>query len=205
MPPLAQIEIQQQVASVAAPTQVVPELDVTSEELVETAPVQELEVAELPEPEKVVESVFPAERLTPSPSDVMRLATTDRVLPKPAEPKPLEPEQAEPEVAKPAAQPQAASVSQEYVEAQRSDNKPPPYPKKERRLSIEGQVTVRVTIDVKGSVKGVNVIEWSRYDGFNRAAVEAARKWKFTPATRGGVPVESQTDIEVVFRLTDPE
>jgi protein TonB len=202
MPPVAQIEIQQQIAAVAMPVQVVPKLDVTSEDLVDSVAVQELEVTEQPVAEKPAEQIIPPD-LKPSPSDVMRQLTSDRVLAKA-----VEQEVSQDEVTKPVVEPtppQVASVPQVYVEAQRSDNKPPLYPKHERRLSREGKVTVRVSIDVNGSVKGVSVIEGSRYQGFNRAAVQAARKWKFTPATRGGVSVASETDIEIVFRMTDPE
>ena len=202
MPLVAQIEIQQQVASVAMPVQVVPKLDVTSEDLVESVAVQELEVIEQPVAEKSVEPTILPD-VKPSPSEVMRRLTSDRVLAKA-----VEPEVAPAEVTKPVVDPtppQVASVPQTYVEAQRSDNKPPIYPKHERRLSREGKVTVRVSIDVNGSVMGVSVIEESRYQGFNRAAVQAARKWKFKPAMRGGVSVDSETDIEVVFRMTDLE
>jgi protein TonB len=210
-PPVAHIEIQQQIASISMPSQVIPNLDVTSEELVESVAVQEFEVDEQPVVEKPAEK--PVEPIIlpdvkPTPTEVMRQLTAGRVLAKAAEPEATPAEISPAEATKPVvepATPQVASVPQEYVEAQRSDNKPPAYPKKERRLSREGQVTVRITIDVNGSVKGAIVIEAtrSRYQGFNTAAREAALKWKFTPAMRGGVPVESETDIEVVFRLTD--
>lgn len=202
MPPVAQIEIQQQLDSAAIPVQLVPFLDVTPEDLVDSVAVQDVKVMEQPVVEKPVEPI-PLPDLEPSPSDVMRQLTGQRVL----SAKALEQEVAPEEVAKPVAEPpaQVASVPQVYVEAQRSDNEPPLYPKHEKRLSREGKVTVRVSIDENGSVTGVSVIEESRYQGFNRAAVQAARKWKFTPATRGGVAVDSETDIEIVFRMTDPE
>ena len=202
MPPVAQIEIQQQIAAVAMPVQVVPKLDVTSEDLVDSVAVQELEVTEQPVAEKPVEPPMLPD-VKPSPSEVMWRLTSDRVLAKAVEPEVSQAEEAKP-VVEPTP-PQDASVPQAYVEAQRSDNKPPTYPRHERRRSREGEVTVRVSIDANGSVMGVSVIEESRYQGFNRAAVQAARKWKFKPATRGGVSVDSQTDIEVVFRMTDLE
>ena len=202
-PPVAQIEIQQQIASVAVPMQVTPELEVTSEELVESVAVQELEVSEDPPLEKPAEAVLRPD-VAPSPAEVMRSLTENPVLKKAKASPPAPAEIVEPPVepVEPAPQP---SVPQEYVEAQRSDNEPPPYPKREQRLSLEGQVTLRVSIDVKGAVTGVAFVERSRYRGFNRVAVEAVRQWKFTPATLDGVPVESETDIEVVFRLTDPK
>ncbi|MFT7536205.1 MAG: protein TonB [Hyphomicrobiaceae bacterium] len=205
VPPVAQIEIQQQLASVAMPLQAVPMLDVMSEEIVESVAVPELEVSEQPVLEKPAEPVMPPD-VIPSPTEVMRQLATDRVRAKPAKPKTVPVEVVEPAV-EPAVEPvpQVASVAQEYVEAQRSDNKPPRYPNKERRLSREGKVTVRVSIAVNGSVTGVSLLEESRYEGFNREARKAAHKWKFTPAMRGGVAVATVIDIEVVFRLSDPK
>lgn len=202
-----------------------------SEDVVESVAVQELEVDEQLVPEKPAEPIIPPDvnlpdvnlpdinlpDIKPSPTEVMRHLTADRVLakatqPTVAQPKAVLPETEPPktvpvEVPKPVVEPvpQVASVAQEYVEAQRSDNKPPRYPKKERRLSREGKVTVRVSIAVSGAVTGVSVLEESRYEGFNREARKAAHKWKFKPAMRGGVAVVSEIDIEVVFRLTDPE
>lgn len=201
VPPVAQIEIQQQLASVATPLQAVPVLDVMSEEIVESVAVPELEVSEQPVLEKPAEPAMPPD-VIPSPTEVMRQLATDRVRATPVPPKAVPVEVVKP-VVEPV--PQVASVAQEYVEAQRSDNKPPRYPKKERRLSREGKVTVRVSIAVNGSVTGVSLLEESRYEGFNREARKAAHKWKFTPAMRGGVAIVTVIDIEVVFRLTDPK
>lgn len=216
VPPVAQIEIQQQIASIAVPEQVLPELEVTPEELQHSMAVADVEVQEPPEPVQPKQPVV-RDAHEPTPTDLMSELTTARVLkkvppveteqeakpvpPKPVPPKPAEAKADEPVTEPP--QPEVASVPQEFVEAQRSDNKPPKYPRKERRLSREGEVTVRLSIDKTGSVTGVSVVEESRYSGFNRAAVRAARTWQFTPAMRGGVAVDSELDIEVVFRLSE--
>ncbi|MFT4842317.1 MAG: hypothetical protein ACI90M_002791 [Candidatus Azotimanducaceae bacterium] len=48
----------------------------------------------------------------------------------------------------------------------------------------------------------VELVKKSRFHGFNTTAVATARTWRLAPATRGGVAVVSETDIEIVFQLT---
>jgi TonB family protein len=35
----------------------------------------------------------------------------------------------------------------------------------------------------------------------DRAAVEAVRRWRFAPATRGGQPVEGSVQVPITFNL----
>ena len=105
-----------------------------------------------------------------------------------------------------ATKPREEPLPQQWVEAQQhSDNKAPVYPEKERRLKREGKVLLLVSVSAYGLVDSVLLLEPSRYPGFNRAAREAARGWRFMPATQGGVAVASQPKIEVVFRQPDAE
>jgi len=208
--PPAYIELQQQVASAPATTQLVPTPVVTVEDLIDEMAIHELDVSKqdvLEQPEDpaelVAEPALTDEIIVPAPSEIMGQVTLDRVRRKPPAPVVVTPivvaSAPQPTVVPPAAQPQPD------VEAQRSDNQPPTYPEKERRLAREGKVVVRVAIDEHGAVENVELHAPSRYAGFNRAALEAARKWNFTPAIQGGVAVASVTDVEVVFRLTSDE
>lgn len=194
--PLAHIEIQQQQASAPAPTHVVKKPDVTTEEVVEDVAVHELELHEEPIVEAPVEPTILDAPVEPSPSERMSFATTERIRRKSPDPVVDSPREELP-------QPVEVSEPQVYVEAQRSDNKPPSYPRKERRLSREGSVTVSVSVDENGKVLAVSLVEESRFQGFNIAAIQAAREWVFTPATQGGDPVASEIQVEVVFQLTD--
>jgi protein TonB len=74
----------------------------------------------------------------------------------------------------------------------------PEYPLTARGSNAGGSVLVLVTIDTEGSVSSTKVIEGP--DVFRRAAEEAARKWKFRPATRDGHVIESEQIIQ--FRFT---
>lgn len=73
----------------------------------------------------------------------------------------------------------------------------PEYPLIARGSNMGGSVLVLLTIDRSGAVIGTQVIEGP--DVFRRAAEDAARKWKFRPATRDGQAVESEQTIHFRF------
>lgn len=79
----------------------------------------------------------------------------------------------------------------------------PTYPQAARKAGWEGAVTVRVLIDTDGSVASVSVREGSGYTILDEAAAQAVKKWRFSPAKKGGVPITSFYDIKVRFRLMD--
>ena len=62
-------------------------------------------------------------------------------------------------------------------------------------------VILLVTVDVSGGVEDVSVLE-SAGAAFDGAAVRAARRWLFRPATRGGQPIPSR--IKLPFRFDPP-
>jgi len=79
----------------------------------------------------------------------------------------------------------------------------PGYPQSARRAGREGVVTVRVLVGTDGAAVSVTVRVTSGHEDFDNAAVQAIRKWRFSPARRGGTPVASFHDIRVRFRLED--
>lgn len=200
--PLAHLEIRQQEASAPAPQRPLPDPDVKPEDVVDEVVVSDVRVDQ-PEP---IEEVTPTDSAKVddrvlSPSEVLQGLTLEKIIKKPT-PVPPEP------VTKPAAVAVEAAVPkpsepQVFMQAQRSDNIEPAYPLRERRQMREGVVVVRVVVAADGSVEHAELIKPSRYRGFNKSALAAARQWTFAPAKRGGVAVKSETDIEVEFRLTD--
>lgn len=77
----------------------------------------------------------------------------------------------------------------------------PDYSESAREKHIEGTVILAVTVNEKGkvtSVKVVNPLESS----LDRRAVKAVKHWKFSPATLGGKPVAAEFNVSVDFRLT---
>ena len=196
-PPPARIELRPQVASAPAQPRAVPP-DVVAEQS-EFAPLPELVDSAEPLP-SVDERPLPGDRLLrPRYSP-----TLERICKAAKRPVPPEPHAAD--VQEPAEQqpPAAAAPPQSDVEAAPCEqNEPPRYPDAERRRAREGVVVVRVRVGPDGAVQQVALREPSRYPAFNREALRAVRGWRFRPGTRHGVPVVSETDVEVVFRLTD--
>jgi len=76
----------------------------------------------------------------------------------------------------------------------------PVYPLIARRLGKEGRVLLRLTIDEKGNLLNIEVLEGAGY-GFTEAAVEAVKKSTFTPAIVNGMPVMSKALLPVKFSM----
>lgn len=78
---------------------------------------------------------------------------------------------------------------------------PPPYPRLARRRGWQGVVRLRVRVSPDGRVIEASVDQSSGYQVLDRAALEAVQGWRFTPAVRGGHPVESVVVVPVRFAL----
>lgn len=203
--PVARIEIRNQPPSAPARTNMRPCPDVVAEDARDASPLVDLDVPppEPREPEPVIE----ASPLPATASSMLNQATAERVLRKQVEanePVVEVPTEEVPTEQKPTEKPVEQESVPAYTSATRSDRGgPPAYPEKLRRMNREGTVVLRISVAADGTVAEVSLKTPSRYAGFNRAALRAARKWRFDPATENGVAVASETDIEVVFNLTD--
>jgi protein TonB len=67
---------------------------------------------------------------------------------------------------------------------------------------VEGALKVEFTVDSEGNVAGVKVVEGSN-PKLDELALSAARRWKFSPATRCGKPVPGKYTIKMTFKLGD--
>lgn len=77
----------------------------------------------------------------------------------------------------------------------------PRYPVEQQRRGVEGDVTLRITVDKAGVPTDIGYASRSGDPALDRAALVAARNWRFRPATRGGEAVTSTVDVPVNFRL----
>lgn len=91
-----------------------------------------------------------------------------------------------------------AKVDPRYADALQPD-----YPPSERRAGNEGLVEVRVKIGIDGRVKEVRRVSAASDAFFETTRRQALRSWRFTPATRGGVPEESWKTMSIRFVLRD--
>lgn len=76
----------------------------------------------------------------------------------------------------------------------------PSYPIDQIETGDEPVIAMHVTIEADGTVSDAHP-EGAHVAGFDEAALEAVRHWRFAPATRGGVAIRSRVRVEVHFRL----
>lgn len=74
----------------------------------------------------------------------------------------------------------------------------PEYPIVARRAGLGGRVTLQAVIAPDGSVESVEVLA-SINPIFNRAAVDAVRRWRYRPALMNGSPVRVYFTVVVDF------
>lgn len=81
--------------------------------------------------------------------------------------------------------------------------KPPRYPQESRRKREQGTVVLMVLLDVDGSVADISVSRSSGFDRLDRAALDAVRRWRWSPTQRGGRPVMVKGLVEIPFVLQE--
>jgi TonB family protein len=106
-----------------------------------------------------------------------------------------------PEVAAPAAVQRGDLVDMADTDVQAVDTPKPAYPPLAKQQRIGGVVILRALIDENGSVQDVQVLRGVKPDlGLDAAASGAVRRWRFRPATKGGVPVKLWKTITIPFQ-----
>jgi protein TonB len=91
----------------------------------------------------------------------------------------------------------------EVVKPKRLGVVKPNYPAKLRAQGIEADVVVEVRLDPSGTVLSASIVVPSDYPEMNDEALAAARREKFSPATRDGSPIDFTLTYTVRFRLSD--
>ena len=109
---------------------------------------------------------------------------------------------AAPAEAKPApAAPPAEPVSQARFDADYLKNPAPAYPPLSRRMGEEGKVVLRVSVTPQGSADNVEIRTSSGSPRLDESAQKTVRNWKFIPAKRGDVAVQSWVLVPIIFKL----
>jgi len=83
------------------------------------------------------------------------------------------------------------------------DSAPARYPDRARRRGLEGTVVLRLRVAADGTVERVEVATSSGHEILDRAAEEAAPKWRYEPALRDGVAIAYDVRQPVEFTLGD--
>lgn len=76
----------------------------------------------------------------------------------------------------------------------------PDYTEDARRAGLEGDVLLEIVVRRDGTVGDVKILK-GLGGGLDRRAVEAVRKWRFSPAQRFGTPVDVMVEVAVEFKL----
>jgi TonB family protein len=77
----------------------------------------------------------------------------------------------------------------------------PAYTEIARKLNLASAlVKLSLVVQPDGTVGQINVVKFMGY-GLDEKAIEAARQWRFQPATKEGVAVAARTTIEFNFRI----
>ena len=75
----------------------------------------------------------------------------------------------------------------------------PGYPEEAIRSNIEGTVALGITVDIKGSIKDVEIL--GSVPGLDEAAIAAVKQWQYAVATFGGKPISYRTMTFIRFSL----
>jgi len=76
----------------------------------------------------------------------------------------------------------------------------PTYPENARQERVSGTVRTAVVVDASGFPQDVRVVSGIQRD-LDEAAIECVRKWRFSPALKGGQPIAVKAQVEVNFVL----
>jgi protein TonB len=118
------------------------------------------------------------------------------------EKKPAPPAPAPPQVAEntaPAPQPSAAPAARNLIAAVPISQASPAFPELALRTRASGTVVLDLQIDEQGKVVKATAISGPVI--FHSAAITAALKWRYKPASIGGVSVRSQSRVTMDFNL----
>jgi protein TonB len=78
----------------------------------------------------------------------------------------------------------------------------PHYPPQAVRQHHEGTVTLLILVGVDGVPKDIKVEKSSGFRELDRAAMDAARNWRFNPEVKGGRKVEGYARVPITFNLS---
>jgi periplasmic protein TonB len=76
----------------------------------------------------------------------------------------------------------------------------PEYSEEARRARYQGTVVLQAVIRRDGKVDTIHLVRTLGF-GLDQNAIEALKQWRFHPAMKDGVPVDSTLNIEVRFNL----
>lgn len=89
-------------------------------------------------------------------------------------------------------------LTEEMVPPSATRTKKPAYTERARRAAIQGTVRLRCVVTSEGLPKQITVLK-SLDEELDRAAVEALREWRFSPARKAGKAIAVRSVVEFEF------
>lgn len=77
----------------------------------------------------------------------------------------------------------------------------PRYPRRARESGIEGWVKLAIVVSPEGKVTEARVVDSEPKHIFDRAVLEAIKRWRFKPTYKDGRAVVQRVVQEISFRL----
>lgn len=96
---------------------------------------------------------------------------------------------------------QAAKVTAPIIDASAQKNNPPIYPRLSKRLKEQGRVVLELVVQPDGTTTNVKIHASSGYSRLDQAALEAVKKWRYTPAQQGEINIAYNYLQPVEFSL----
>jgi TonB family protein len=78
---------------------------------------------------------------------------------------------------------------------------PPEYPASALQKRLAGSVTLAFTVDTRGGTRDVHVVEATPPGVFDQAAIDAVKRWRYTPMLVEGSAIEVPVTTRVRFEL----
>ena len=97
------------------------------------------------------------------------------------------------------AKPQKVRISSGVAEGMRLHYVQPEYPREARKQHISGDVVLQATIDRKGNVRNIAVVEGDPI--LVKSAVKAVSQWKYRPYVLNGELVEVETMFTIKYHM----
>ncbi len=178
----------------------------------EPPPVKEPPKPKKPKPEVKKEKPVkkPVEKKPPVKKEVQKKPKTTETKPEPKQvvkEKPVKHEKPTPdqEVSESKPTPSSQGVTAQPVMVERpsflSRPTPPKYPRLARKRGIEGVATYEIWLDENGKQVKQVLVSSSGVTMLDKSALDAIKKWKFSPHTVDGVKMAHRVQIPVRFKL----
>jgi protein TonB len=125
--------------------------------------------------------------------------------PKPApQPQPPTPKQAQSQQPRPATQPitvAAAPMAAPDVGPKPTSSPKPPYPLTAFKAKQEGRVVLELEVLEDGAVGQVRLAQSSAVESLDESALATVKKWKYSPAQKGGQIVKQWIRVSILFEV----